>query len=257
MGQTQLLAVDFTSGIEDSFASVAKFVPKLIAFLIILLIGWLVARVIAKLVRTILAKVGFQRVIDKSGLDDKLRNSQFDAIEIIAKLLYYAILLIVLQVAFSVFGPNPISELLKGVVAWIPQLVIAIIIVLIVAAIANAVKALVSSALSSVSYGKLLANLASGFILALGVIAALHQIGVAVAVTLPVLITVLATVGGILVVGVGGGLIKPMQERWSRWLDGAERETSRLRASGGTGGTGGTGGGTGGTGGAGGASPGR
>lgn len=244
MEHAQLLAVDFDSGIEEAFTSVAKFVPKFIAFLVILLIGWIIARILAKVVKTILEKVGFQRVIDRSGLDEALRNSQFDAIEIIAKLIYYAVLLIVLQVAFSVFGPNPISDLLKGVVAWIPKAIVAIIIIVIVAAIANAAKTLISSALSSVSYGKLLANIVSVFILGLGIIAALNQIGVAVAVTVPVLITVLATIGGILVVGVGGGLVRPMQQRWERWLDSAEQETARLRSSSGAGGTGGTAGGS-------------
>ena len=42
-------------------------------------------------------------------------------------------------------------------------------------------------------------------IVGLGVIAALNQIGVATTVTTPVLIAVLATGGGVIVVGVGGG----------------------------------------------------
>ena len=42
----------------------------------------------------------------------------------------------------------------------------------------------------------------------------------------------LATIGGILVVGIGGGAIKPMQERWDRWLNTVERETaSRSRGT--------------------------
>lgn len=65
---------------------------------------------------------------------------------------------------------------------------------------------------------------------ALGVIAALSQIGIAIAVTLPVLIAVLATVGGILIVGVGGGLVGPMRHRWERILDRAEREAPRAGA---------------------------
>ncbi|MBW1599741.1 hypothetical protein [Streptomyces sp. JJ38] len=229
MRHASLLAIDFESGIEESFTSVATFVPKLAAFLVILLIGWIIARMLAKLVRTVLDRVGFSRVTEKSGLDRVLERSQFDAIDIIAKLVYYAVLLIVLQVSFSVFGPNPISDLLKGVVAWIPKAIVAIVIVIVVAAIANAVKTLISAALSGVSYGRLLANTAAVFLLGLGIIAALNQIGVAVSVTVPVLVTVLATVGGILVVGVGGGLVRPMQQRWERWLDGAERETARLR----------------------------
>jgi hypothetical protein len=51
-------------------------------------------------------------------------------------------------------------------------------------------------------------------IIGFGVIAALDQVGVAGSVTTPVLIAVLATIGGVIVVGVGGGLVQPMQDRW-------------------------------------------
>ena len=62
-----------------------------------------------------------------------------------------------------------------------------------------------------------------------GIIAALNQVGIALTVTLPVLIAVLGTIAGILVVGVGGGLIKPMQNRWEDYLTRAEREGRNLR----------------------------
>jgi hypothetical protein len=62
------------------------------------------------------------------------------------------------------------------------------------------------------------------------VIAALSQIGVAIAVTLPVLIAVLGTVAGILIVGVGGGLIAPMRQRWETILNRAEQEAPRAAA---------------------------
>jgi mechanosensitive ion channel-like protein len=129
-----------------------------------------------------------------------------------------------------VFGPNPISALLTGIVAFLPRIAVAIIIVVIASAIAAAVKDLVMSVTGGLSYGRVLANIASIFIIALGVIAALSQIGVAVAVTMPVLIAVLATVGGIMVVGVGGGLIRPMQQRWEGWLTRAEQEAPGARA---------------------------
>ena len=50
----------------------------------------------------------------------------------------------------------------------------------------------------------------------------------ATTVTTPVLITVLATVGGILVIGVGGGLIAPMAKRWEGWLARAEQESGTI-----------------------------
>jgi hypothetical protein len=209
---------------------VATFVPKLAAFLVIMLIGWLIAKALAKAVGKVLGRVGFDRVVERGGINRMMSRSNFDASDIIAKLVYYAILLITLQIAFGVWGPNPVSELLTGIVAWLPRAIVAIVIVVVAGAVARAVRDLITNALGGLSYGSLLGTLASVFIWGLGIIAALNQIGVATAVTMPVLITVLATIGGIAVVGVGGGLIRPMQSRWTRWLDRAETELPQAKA---------------------------
>jgi hypothetical protein len=72
---------------------------------------------------------------------------------------------------------------------------------------------------------------ASIVMVALGVIAALSQVGLATAVTKPILYTVLLTCGAIIAIGVGGGLIKPMQARWERMLTTAEDEPNSGSAS--------------------------
>ena len=209
--------------------SVITFVPKLLAFLVILIVGIFIAKLIAKAVSKLLTRVGFDRLVERGGVKKALDKSEFDASDIIAKILYYALVLFVLQLAFGVFGPNPISDLITRVIAFLPALVVAIIIVIVAAAIAAAVKTLIEGTLGGLSYGKTLANLASIFILFLGVVAALNQIGVATTVTTPILITVLAIVGGTIVVGAGGGLIKPMQQRWERYLSKAEEEAPKVK----------------------------
>ncbi|MFD4637902.1 hypothetical protein ACFWN2_11340 [Lentzea sp. NPDC058436] len=222
--------MDFGQGLTDAWRAVATFVPKLAAFLLILLIGWFVAKAVAKLVDKVLERVGFDRLVERGGLRQALARSKYDASDLLAKLVYYALLLITLQIAFGVWGPNPVSELLTGIVAWLPKAAVAIIIVVVAGAVASAVKDFIGGALGGLSYGRVLANIASVFIWALGIIAALNQIGVATTVTTPVLIAVLATVGGILVVGVGGGLIRPMQQRWEGWLGRAEQELPQAQA---------------------------
>lgn len=222
-------AVDWQGGVSDAWTTVATFVPKLIFFLIILLVGWLIAKALAKLTDAVLERVGFDGAVERGGIKQALSKSKYDASDIVAKLVKYAILLITLVIAFNVFGPNPISELLQDVVAFLPRIIVAIVIIVIASAIAKVVKDLVGSVLGGLSYGNLVANIASAFILFLGVVAALNQVGVATAVTTPVLITILATIGGILVVGVGGGLIRPMQSRWEQWLTSAEREKENIR----------------------------
>lgn len=86
------------------------------------------------------------------------------------------------------------------------------------------VRDLVGRLLANLSYGRLLGSVAAVFIWGLGVVAALNQMGIATAVTTPVLITVLATLGGVVVVGMGGGLIRPMQQRWETWIGRFENE---------------------------------
>jgi uncharacterized membrane protein len=222
-------AVDWESGVSSAWRNVVEFVPKLVFFLIILLIGWIVARVLQRVTNTVLERVGFDKAVERGGVGAALARSNYDASDIVAKLVYYAVWLIALELAFGVFGPNPISNLLSQLVAWLPRLVVAIIIVVVASAIAKAVKDLITAALGGLSYGRLLADIASIFILGLGVIAALNQVGIATAVTTPVLVAVLATIAGILVVGVGGGLVRPMQQRWERWLATAEAEAPRVR----------------------------
>ena len=222
-------ALDVGDSISDGLSTVARFVPKFLGFLIILVIGYFVAKLLAKAVDKVLERVGFDRAVERGGVGRALQRSKYDASDLVAKLVYYGILLLTLQMAFGVFGPNPVSDLLNGVVAWIPKAIVAIVIVVVAAAIANAVKDLISGALGGLSYGRILANVAAAFIIGLGIIAALTQIGVAVAVTVPVLIAVLATIGGILVVGVGGGLVRPMQDRWTRWLNRLELEAPMVR----------------------------
>ncbi|MCF8603948.1 hypothetical protein L5I01_11315 [Gordonia sp. HY442] len=224
------VAIDYGAGISDAWSSIASFVPKLVAFLVILVIGWIIAKVLAKLVTTILRKVGFDRLTERSGLSKILAKSDYDAGSLLAKVVYYAILLVTLQLAIGVFGPNPISDLLTRFVSWLPKLFIAILIIVIVAAIAHAVSDLIRGALGGASYGPMIATVASVFIWGAGIIAALNQIGVATTVTTPVLIAVLATLGGVIVVGVGGGLVKPMQSRWETALDKVSEEIPARRA---------------------------
>jgi hypothetical protein len=220
--------VDVGGAVSDMLRSVLLFVPKLLLFLAILVIGWLVARLLLRVVDKLLERVGFDRWVERGGIKAALARSQYDASSIVAKLVYYIVLLFTLQLAFGVWGPNPVSDLISQIVGWLPNLLIAIVIVVVAAAIASGVRNLVGNALGGLSYGRLLANLAFVFIVGVGVVAALNQIGVATTVTTPILIAVLATIAGILVVGVGGGLVRPMQGRWERWLGRAEEESATI-----------------------------
>ncbi len=215
--------------VRDGLANVIDFLPKLLLFIVILVIGLIVAKLIAKGLDKLLERVGFDRLVERGGVKKVLDRSKFDASDIIAKIVYYTLVLFVLQFAFGVFGPNPVSDLLEGIIAFLPRIIVAIIIIIVAAAIAAGAKTLIQGMLGGLSYGKIIANIASIFILFLGITAALNQVDIATTVTTPVLITVLAIIGGVIIVGAGGGLIKPMQARWENWLNKAEAEAPRIK----------------------------
>jgi len=221
-----LAAVDIGNSVQGMMDAIGRTAPQIVVFLVILVVGWIIAKVLQKVVSMVLGKVHFDRLAERGMIGNALSRSEWTASGLVAKIVYWAVLLITLQMAFGVFGPNPISNMLTEIVNWLPMAIVAIILIVIASAIANVVKNLISTALSGTSYGKIVANIAAIFIVALGAIAALNQMGIATTVTEPVLITALATIGGILVVGVGGGAIRPMQQRWDRWLNAAEQETS-------------------------------
>jgi hypothetical protein len=220
-----------SDALTTGFNVVADFLPKLVLFLVILVVGYLIAKAVARVIGKLLHRVGFDRAVERGGVGRALQSSDLDASTILGKVVFYAVLLFALQLAFNVFGPNPVSELLGQVIAFLPQVFVALVIIVVVAAIASAVKSLIVDSIGGLSYGPTVANAAAGLILALGVIAALNQVGVATTVTMPVLVAFLATIAGILVVGVGGGLIRPMQSRWEGWLVAADRERRQVQGS--------------------------
>lgn len=215
--------------LQDGVGAVVRFVPQLALFLVIVIVGWLVAKLLRKGTNAVLERVGFDRAVERGGIGNAMRGSKYDPSDLAALLVYYAVLLFTLQLAFGVFGPNPVSVLITEIIGFLPKLFIALVIVVVGSAIAGAVADLIRGAMGGLGSARVVATVAQVFIIGLAAIAGLNQMGIAITVTMPVLITVLATVGGIAVVGVGGGLITPMRQRWERWLVSAEREGARAR----------------------------
>ena len=212
------LAVEWSQGIEDAWSNVATFVPKFLGFLVILIVGYFIAKLIAKAANAILERVGFDRAVERGGIKRALDRTKYDASDILGKIIFYALFLIVLQMAFGVFGPNPISDLLEGVIAYLPKVIAAILILVIAFAIAAAARELIDATLGGLSYGRALANVAGAAIVVVGVFAALDQLQIAPAIVTGLFYAMLAIIVGSAVIAIGGGGIYPMRARWERIL---------------------------------------
>src|SRR4051812_24455703 len=200
-----MLAINIQEGLTDAWTSIATFVPKLVGFLLILVIGYIVAKVLAKIVDGLLERVGFDGWVERGSFGGALRRSSFDASDILAKLVFWAVFLIALQLAFGAFGPNPVSDLLRGLIAYLPRLFVAVVILVIASALAKVVTDLLKATLGGVSGGEWMARAAGAAILIFGIFAALNQLQIAPAIVNGLYYAILVAVVGAFIVAVGGG----------------------------------------------------
>ncbi|MBW6438495.1 hypothetical protein KZ829_32700 [Actinoplanes hulinensis] len=216
-------------GLSEMWRSVVLYLPSILVFLVILVAGYLLARLARTVTAKALRRAGFDRAVQRGPAGRLLRPGAPSATDVCARLAFFVVLLFALQLAFGVFGPNPASDLVNALLGWLPQVFVGIVIVVVTAAIAGAAHDLILAVLGGLGYARVLAKAVAAVIVTLGVIAGLDQVGIATSVTRPLLVTILATVAGVIIVGVGGGLIRPMQQRWEGWLDRAAAESAAIR----------------------------
>ena len=186
------------------WGSVAAFIPKLVAAVVVLLIGWLIAvllgRVAYHLVKILqinraLEGLGFKVAIERGGL-------RLDAPQFFDELVKWFFIIVFLMAATNIVGLAQVTEFLKVVVFYLPNVIVAALILLIGVLVArfleHAVRASVKAAkLASANF---LAILARWSVLIFSFLIALDQLKVA-----PEIIRIFV-MGVVAVIAIAGGL---------------------------------------------------
>ncbi|MDB6067219.1 MAG: helix repeat-containing protein [Pedosphaera sp.] len=208
-----------------------NFVPNFLLFLVILVVGYFVAKVVARVLDKVLHRLGFDRLVERGGVKRALERTKWTASDVVGVILFWTIFLFVLELAFSVFGPNPISAIITGVIAFLPSIFAAIIIVIVAAALATAAKQILRATLGGLSYGNFVANLVSIAIMVVGIFAALDQVGIAPAIVNGLFYAMLAIIVGSAVISIGVGGIAPMRVVLEKLLGTVQREAPAIKAA--------------------------
>jgi hypothetical protein len=216
-----MLAVDYAGPIEDAFSKLFSFIPNLIVLILILVVGYFIARFIRRAVVTLLRKIRFDDYIDKAGIGGPLERAGFsDSGRFLAMIIYYLIMLVVLQVALSAFGDNPVTEVVNELIAFIPKAIVAMIIVVVTGLVANAVRNIVSPMVAQQSFGNLIINIAVGAIWLIGGFAALDHLEFAEDIVDNLFNAILASVSLILIIQFGiGGIWEARDRFWPAVYD--------------------------------------
>lgn len=158
-------------------------VPKILGFAVILIVGWIIASLAEKAIAAVLRAIRFNELAQRSGFADfvKKMGSAADSSGMIGAVVKWFVRLVALVVAFDALGLPAVSDVLRQLLLWLPNVVVALVVLVIAGLAANALSNIVRGAAAEggLQNPNLLAKVASGLIWAFGIVVAVNQIGIA------------------------------------------------------------------------------
>ena len=141
----------------------------------------------------------------------------YTATDLAARAIYWIALLVVFLFTAEALDVEYFSDILTGLIGYLPLVVVAIVIVIVAAAL-GAFLADLSAPWSQERHIRWLPATARWMVIGLGVFAALNTLNIADEIVNTLFIAVVGTVGATLVIAFGVGGISAAKEWWSRVL---------------------------------------
>ena len=210
-------------------------IPRVIGFVVILVVGWLLASLLEKAVRALLHAVKFDNLAQKAGFTGFVHKMgvENDASGFLALVIKWFLQLIVLVVAFDALGLPAVSAVLRQLLLWLPNLVVALVVLVIGGLLANAASSLVRGATAEAGFDnpERLAKIASVAVWAFAIIIAVNQIGIAATLvnTLFMAVTGAVAVAFALAFGLGGR--ETAAQIVKKWYDQRQAAMPKIEAA--------------------------
>jgi len=158
-------------------------IPKVLGFLVILIVGWLIASLVEKGVAALLRTVRFNELSQRAGLADFVSKmgTRTDSSGLLAAVVKWFVRLIALVVAFDALGLPAVSDVLRQLLLWLPNVVVALVVLVIGGLVARALANVVRGAAAKSGLGDpdFLSKVAAGLVWAFAIVVAVNQIGIA------------------------------------------------------------------------------
>lgn len=209
-------------------------IPKILGFVLIVVAGWFIASLIDKGLAAILRAVRFNDLAHRAGLADFIRKMGMntDASGLIGLVVKWFVRLIALVVAFDALGLPAVSEVLRQLLLWLPNVVVALVVLVIGGLAARALSNVVRGAASEagLSNAQFLAKVASVVVWAFAIVVAVNQLGIAT----ELVNTLFMAIVGALALGLGlafglGGR-ETAAEILRKWYAKAQERSGQMKA---------------------------
>jgi hypothetical protein len=201
-------SVQLSDSLQLGLDALVGFLPRLIGFLIILVIGWLVARVVKALIVKALQGVGVDRALADGSAGPYVARVMPDArpSELIGAIAYWFVFLGAIAIAVSQLGIQALDNFLQSIVAYLPNVVVAVLIFVVAGALAAGASRVIAGALGETSTGRIASTAVPVIIMAIATFMILDQLNIAPAIVEITYIALLGSValGMALAFGLGG-----------------------------------------------------
>lgn len=196
-----------TDAVTESLKGVVNYLPKVVGALVVILIGVLVAWAVKTVIVRVLKFIKIKPYTDAIGLN-KVFPGKVELADLLGDLAKWIIVIVFLLPALQILDLSQTGTLVANIVAYLPNVVVAVAIVVIGAVVADLVARLVESAATTIGTksAAIAADVARWSVIVFVVLAALMQLGIAVVIIdrlVTAVVAMLALAGG-LAFGLGG-----------------------------------------------------
>ncbi|HET7478725.1 MAG TPA: hypothetical protein VFJ72_04315 [Rubrobacteraceae bacterium] len=195
--------MNILQSLQQGVSAFFAFIPQLIGAIVILIVGYIVAKVLEAVVGRVLKAIGFDGWMEKSGIKqffDRAQTRQTPA-TILGKLVFWFVFIIAITMATDALGISQVSAVFSQLIAYIPNIIAAVLILILAGLLAQFVAGLVRGATGV----DILGTVAQVAIMVYAVFAALTQLGIAVQLTAPTFLIVLGAVALAAAIAFGWG----------------------------------------------------
>ena len=168
---------------RDAFTMILGAIPRILGFIIVVAIGWSVSSLLARGVIGLLRAIRFDELMQRSGIGDFMNKmgTGTDSAGIVAGLVKWIVRVVVLLVAFDVLGLPAVSDVMRQLLLWLPNLVVAIFVLFIGGIAARALGNIVRGATAEGGFANpdTLSNVVRTTVWAFAIVIAINQLGIA------------------------------------------------------------------------------
>lgn len=172
---------DLQEQLNIGLSEIGEFFPRLAAAIGILMLGFLLAKAAERVTDFIFHRLGFDRWMREGGVTEALERAgtTLDPSTVVAKLIFWTVMLLVIIVAANALGVQAVSVLFGELLAYVPHVFAAVIVLVLGIVLGEFVKDLVLASAGTFGAAPTLARAGKAAVILLSVFMALEQLEIA------------------------------------------------------------------------------